>query len=87
MQNSPNKLVSRDLALASGYPFSSARTLGTLLRSRRKRLGYTQEDVAAMLGYSPRLIGEIERGRGSVGFDRVMLYATNLGVDFAAFER
>lgn len=61
--------------------------MGLLLRKRRKKLGYTQEQIASFLGYSPRLVGEIERGRGTVGFDRVMNYAMNLGLDIAAFER
>ena len=61
--------------------------LGAALRSRRKRLGYTQEDLADMLGFSPRLVGEIERGRGTVGIDKVLAFATALGIDVVAFER
>ena len=38
--------------------------IGAAIRARRKELGYTQEFFAQMLGYSPRLIGEIERGAG-----------------------
>lgn len=40
-----------------------------------------------MLDFSPRLIGEMERGRGTVGIDKVFLYATTLGIDIVAFER
>ena len=40
-----------------------------------------------MLGFSPRLVGEIERGRGTVGIDKVLYYATSLGIDVVAFER
>ena len=79
--------VSRDVALAAGDRIMSAADLGACLRSRRKKLGYTQEQVAEFLGYSPRLIGEMERGRSSVGFDRMLNYAMNLGIDLAAFER
>ncbi|MDO4537871.1 MAG: helix-turn-helix domain-containing protein [Coriobacteriales bacterium] len=56
--------------------------IGGLLRRRRKELGYTQEEVAAHLERSPRLIGEIERGRGSVGLSKVLEYAHGLGIDF-----
>lgn len=61
---------------------SSMDDIGALLRKRRKELGYTQEEVAAHLGRSPRLIGEIERGRGSVGLSKVLEYAHGLGIDF-----
>lgn len=79
--------VSRDAALAAGTRIADARDMGARLRHRRKTLGYTQEQVASMMGCSPRLVGEIERGRGSVGFDRMLSYATGLGIDLAAFER
>ena len=39
-----------------------AAEIGAFIRLRRKELGYTQEQVAAMSDCSPRLIGEIERG-------------------------
>ncbi|WP_418244768.1 helix-turn-helix domain-containing protein [Ellagibacter isourolithinifaciens] len=61
--------------------------LGSLLRKRRKSFGYTQEEVAEMLGFSPRLVGEIERGRGTVGIDKVLSYALALGIDLVALER
>ena len=81
------RVISRDQAIAAGHRISSPTALGLLLRSRRKKLGYTQEAAAAMLGYSPRLVGEIERGRGSVGFEKILAYASGLGIDLVAFER
>lgn len=62
-------------------------SLGSLLRKRRKSFEYTQEEVAEMLGFSPRLVGEIERGRGTVGIDKVLSYALALGIDLVALER
>lgn len=62
-------------------------SLGSLLRKRRISFGYTQEEVAEMLGFSPRLVGEIERGRGTVGIDKVLSYALALGIDLVALER
>ncbi len=79
--------ISHDMLLASGVPVTDMDVLGHTLRNRRKKLGYTQEDVASMLGYSPRLVGEIERGRDTVGFGKVLAYATGLGVDLVAAER
>ena len=79
--------ISRDQIMAQGVRVTEGAALGAALRSRRKRLGYTQEDLADMLGFSPRLVGEIERGRGTVGIDEVLAFATALGVDVVAFER
>lgn len=80
-------LVSREVALSAGTRIFSAAELGNVIRTRRKELGYTQVQIAEMTGFSTRLVGEIEHGRGSVGFDRVLYYAINLGIDFAAFVR
>ncbi len=79
--------ISRDQIMAQGVRVTEGAALGAALRSRRKRFGYTQEDLADMLGFSPRLVGEIERGRGTVGIDKVLAFATALGVDVVAFER
>lgn len=58
-----------------------ASDMGRLLRARRKNLGYTQEQIAAMMGCSPRLVGEMERGRGTVGIQKMLDYANGLGID------
>ncbi len=63
------------------------KAIGAIIRARRKELGYTQEQIAAMSNCSPRLIGEIERGRGSVGIQRVLDLVTNLGIDIFLRER
>ncbi|MBM6999882.1 helix-turn-helix transcriptional regulator [bacterium] len=59
----------------------TAGDFGSLIRRRRKELGYTQEYMADVLGWSPRLIGDIERGKATVGIQRVLDLATNLGID------
>lgn len=68
-------------------PFTTSTELGALIRSRRKELGYTQEQVAMFMGCSPRLIGEIERGRGTVGIQKVLDLALGLGIDMYAIPR
>lgn len=73
--------------MACGTRVMVCASLGSLLRKRRKSFGYTQEEVAEMLGFSPRLVGEIERGRGTVGIDKVLSYALALGIDLVALER
>ena len=59
----------------------NAADVGLILRKRRKELGYTQEQFGALVGMSPRLIGEIERGKETVGIQKVMSFATALGID------
>lgn len=78
---------SRDQIIAQGTRISSGAAIGTALRRRRKKMSLTQEEVADALGFSPRLVGEIERGRGTVGIDKVFAYATMLGMDIVVFER
>lgn len=66
---------------------SSMSDIGDVLRTRRREQGWTQSDMAAACGFSQRLIGEIERGRGSVGIDKVIRYANWLGVDIVTRVR
>lgn len=68
-------------------PIFQAGDLGVLLKTRRKHLGYTQEQVAAFMGCSPRLIGEIEHGRGTVGVQKILDLACGLGIDIFAVPR
>ena len=66
---------------------SQAAELGSLIRTRRKKLGLTQEFVAAMMGCSPRRIGEIERGKQTVSVQTVINLAQGLGIDLFAIPR
>ena len=61
--------------------------IGQVLRARRKELGMTQAQAAAYCSCSQRLISEMERGRGSVGIEKVMRYANGLGIDFVMSAR
>ena len=65
----------------------SMEEIGRVLRTRRKELGMTQTQAAAYCSCSQRLISEMERGRGSVGVDKVIHYANGLGVDFVMSVR
>ena len=61
--------------------------IGQVLRTRRKELGMTQAQAGAYCSCSQRLISEMERGRGTVGIDKVIRYANGLGVDFVMSVR
>lgn len=79
--------ISRDQIFAHGKRVFSVADLGAIIRKARKQQGYTQEQVADALGCSPRLLGEIERGRGTAAFDTVANYALQMGIDLLAFDR
>lgn len=61
--------------------------LGSALRNRRHDLGIRQADAAAALGYSQRLLSEIENGRDTVAYGKIMRYAGFLGIDIILRER
>ena len=61
--------------------------LGSALRERRRALGIRQADAAKALGYSPRLLSEIENGRDTVAYGKILRYAGFLGLDIVLRER
>lgn len=62
------------------HTFKTSHELGALIRAERKSLGLTQADLAAASGVSLRFIGELERGRPSVGLERVLRVLQLLGL-------
>ena len=61
--------------------------LGKALRKRRKELGILQACAAKDLGFSVRLVSEIENGRDTVAYGKILKYANYLAIDFIARER
>jgi len=61
--------------------------LGAFVRDERKRQGLTQVRLAGLCGVSARLLGELETGRESVGFSRILRICMRLGVDLMAVRR
>lgn len=65
-----------------------ARQFGDSLRSHRKKLGYTQDDLASMIGANRRFISELERGKGTSYLGPALAAAEALGVNISAlFEK
>lgn len=46
--------------------------IGDILKSTRKSLGYTQEDVAEMLDLAPRYVSDIERNKTKGSIDTLV---------------
>jgi len=55
--------------------------LGTELRARRAFLGVSQEALANAIDVNRRVIGELERGKGSVRLEIALAAAQALGLD------
>lgn len=66
---------------------STPAQLGTLLRQVRKRQGITQEDLSALVGVGPRLIGEIERGKPTAEIGKVFQLLAGLGLTISIAPR
>lgn len=61
-----------------------ARQFGEGLRSRRKVLGYTQNDLASMIGTNRRFISELERGKGTSYLGAALAAAEALGLNISS---
>jgi transcriptional regulator with XRE-family HTH domain len=55
--------------------------LGVRVRERRTELRLTQEDLAATALVTPRLLGEVERGKATAQLDGVLRILAALGLD------
>lgn len=55
--------------------------LGSVLRARRRELGLAQEEISGVIGVNRRVIGELERGKGTVQLQIAMEVARVLGLD------
>ena len=54
--------------------------LGELMRARRKSLGLTQAEAAALAGVGARLVYEVERGSTAVQLDNLTRLLEALGL-------
>lgn len=61
--------------------------LGEAIRKRRKKLGYTQVQLAKACKCSPRFIGEIERGIAGGNIKQVLKICHSIGIDIYAIPR
>lgn len=55
--------------------------IGEIFRQMRKAAGYTQADLAKMLGYSQAKISEYESGKHSPGFETIQRWADACGCE------
>jgi y4mF family transcriptional regulator len=66
---------------------NSAVELGSMIRERRKALGYTQARVADLCGTGTRFISELENGKESIELGKTLTVLSALGIDLRADVR
>lgn len=61
--------------------------LGLIIKAKRKKIGMTQKEVAAIAGVGTRFLSELENGKPTLEFDKVILISMYFGIDLVAIER
>lgn len=74
VQNQPGEQLMPGLASGEQlYPVKvDYIAVGNKLRAERKRLGYTQEQVAEAIGITPAFMGHIERGERGMALETLL---------------
>ena len=57
------------------------------IKAARKAMGMTQKTFADISGVGRRFISELERGKASLEFDRVVKVCNAAGIDIFAISR
>ena len=61
--------------------------LGRVVREARKAQKLSQDDLAGMAGTGRRFIVDLEKGKGTVQFGKVLRVLATLGVSVAAIRK
>ena len=65
----------------------SAADLGSIVRNRRKELGYTQKELAGYCMCGTRFISEFENGKDTVQFEKAFVVLSMLGLNLLVEPR
>jgi y4mF family transcriptional regulator len=68
-------------------PITSAADLAPLIRASRKRMKMSQQQFADACGVGRRFLSELENGKPSLEFDKVLKCALGAGIDLLAKPR
>jgi y4mF family transcriptional regulator len=79
----PKLLVNKSASIA----IRSAADLGPLVRKARKAMQMTQNDFAAHAGVGRRFLSELEGGKPSLEFDKVLACAEAAGIEIFSRSR
>lgn len=71
----------------SAAPVTSPADLGALVRAARKAAGLDQQALADLAGVGRRFVSELENGKATLEFGKVLTVAAALGIDLLARKR
>lgn len=71
----------------SSMVVTSARDLGQLIRKERENRKLSQQEFADLVGVGRRFISELENGKTTLEFDKVLQVASATGIDVSARRR
>jgi len=66
---------------------TTASGLGAAIRERRRRLGITQDDLAASIGVNRKVIGQLESGKETAHVGIVLRAARAVGLNVGVEPR
>lgn len=61
--------------------------VGALIRARRRKLGYTQAELAEMVGVGITYLSQLENGKETAEIGKALYIVQMLGIDLYARER
>ena len=64
-----------------------SKSLGNVIRARRKELHYTQQDITDNTGYSISFLSDLENGKPTAEIGRAIDVVNLLGLDIMIKER
>lgn len=73
--------------IGTDYTLNSSADLAPIIRAVRKRMGMTQQQFADAAGVGRRFLSELENGKPSLEFDKVIKCALGAGIDIYAKPR
>ena len=63
------------------------KAIGQMIRKKRKKMGMTQAEAAGLCNVGARFMSELENGKDSMRFDKIMKVLKNFGFIIAISER
>ena len=66
---------------------TNAKSLGSMVRERRKELNYTQAFLSEFTGLSVSFISDLERGKPTVEIEKTLRLINLLGLDLILEKR
>jgi y4mF family transcriptional regulator len=75
------------LAPTTGTQINSAVELGRLIKASREKMKLTQQQFADLTAVGRRFISELENGKATLEFDRVLQVCKAAGIDLYTRQR